>query len=121
VILDLGDQPFRSCPQCRRRHWTREDAKLEKCKRDDAPLEPPRTGRRQQWSSYPTKSEAQAAADASRTELRKKTCVIRRTETVAEHFASWLPSIRGQVRPSTFENYRVNFEAHVRPGDRGRG
>ncbi len=116
LYLDLGDQQFRRCPACRRRYWMG-DGIVQACKRDGTPLEPPRSGRRQQWmSGFASKTDAKAAADEHRTEVRKHAYVVRTKETVAEYFGAWLAAMRRQVRPTTFENYRVNFEAYIRSG-----
>ena len=114
VVLDLGDQIYRQCPTCRRRYWTRDGVRAI-CDRDGMSLSEPASARRQQWlSGFPTKLDAQAAADEKRTEVRQRTYVPRSGETVGEYLTTWLDS-RSNLRPTTRENYGVLVNHYVVP------
>jgi integrase len=114
VVLDLGDQLYRGCPTCRRRYWAR-DGVAETCKRDGAPLEPPRSGRRQSWlGGFPTKRDADAARDEKRTDVRRGTFAPRTDETLADFLAGWLAT-RSNLRPTTREQYEIAVRSYVVP------
>ena len=119
IILDLGDQIYRRCPECKKRYWTRDGVVATCTKHDDdvVALDAPQSGRRQEWrGGFRTKADAIAARDKARARILDGVHVVSSTLTVGEFAEDWLPSMRKQVRPTTFENYRINTSAYILPG-----
>jgi integrase len=114
VVLDLGNQPFRQCPKCKRRFWMR-DITVATCKRDGCALDRPRIGRRQQWlSGFKTKPEAAAAAEDARSKIRTGSYTSRTDETLSDYLGAWLDR-RTDIEPTTRSNYEVTIRAYIAP------
>lgn len=73
--------------------------------------------RRQKWhGGFRTRKEAEAARAKLIHELNSGTYVSPTAMTVDEWIRQhWLPTIRSQVKPSTFDSYRRNLDLHVLP------
>ncbi|MCC5954406.1 MAG: site-specific integrase [Acidimicrobiia bacterium] len=73
--------------------------------------------RRQKWhGSYPTRKAAEAARAEIVAEYHRGTYVEPSKVTLAEWVRdTWLPSMRAQVKPSTWDSYSRNLELHVLP------
>lgn len=81
------------------------------------------TGKRlQKWhGGYRTRKEAEVARTKIVGELHEGTYTPPTTVTFSEWVLErWLPTMRTQVKPSTFESYRRNIEQHVLPRLGGR-
>jgi integrase len=76
------------------------------------------TGKRQQkWhSGYRTKREAEAGLTDLLGRVQSGNYVDASRLTLAEFLTDrWLPARRAALRPSTFESYRMNVDAHIVP------
>lgn len=72
--------------------------------------------RRQKWhGSFRTRKEAEAARARIVHEMNTGTYVEPTTTTFEHWVETWLPTVRTQVKPSTFDSYRRNLELHVLP------
>jgi integrase len=84
----------------------------------DAPPDPV-TGKRRQASKggFRTRREAQEALNEALARLREGTFVLPSQRTLGSFLLEeWLPAVRPpRVRPSTWESYRMNAEAHIVP------
>jgi len=75
-------------------------------------------GRRQQVKrrGFRTKAEAVAALDELRVASRQGTFVTPHRQTVKEFLElDWLPAVRRQLAPSTWESYERNVRHHIVP------
>ncbi len=75
-------------------------------------------GRRQQVKrrGFRTKAEAVAAMDELRAAARQGTFVTPHRQTVKEFLElDWLPAVRRQLAPSTWESYERNVRHHIVP------
>lgn len=76
----------------------------------------PATGKRRRHTPvFPTKREAERAEAKLKTELNEGTHVARQNLKLAGYTKDWLPAMKAQVRPSTWESYERNIRVHVIP------
>lgn len=77
----------------------------------------PSTGRRQQrWrSGFPTRKAAEIALTQALESIDNGHYVTPHRQTVGEFLTEWLEVRRSQLRPSTWDTYRRNIDAHVIP------
>ena len=76
----------------------------------------PATGKRKRLTPvFPTKREAERAEAKLKTELNEGTHVARQNLKLAGYAKDWLPAMKAQVRPSTWESYERNLRVHVIP------
>jgi integrase len=72
--------------------------------------------RRRQWhSGYRTKKDADAALTEILSRLQKGDYVQPSKETLRAYLHEWLDSARANLKPSTWESYKMNVETHVIP------
>ena len=73
--------------------------------------------RRQKWhGSFPTRKQAEAARAELVSQWHRGTYVEPSPTTLAEWVReTWLPSMRSQVKPSTWDSYARNCELHLLP------
>lgn len=78
--------------------------------------------RRQKWhGGFGTRREAEVARAKIVGELHAGTYSEPSRSTLSEWVtAQWLPTVRSQLKPSTFDSYRRNLELHVLPRIGGR-
>ena len=71
-----------------------------------------------EWKGgFPTKREASKALTEMLSGLDEGTHVEPRKLTLSDYLTKqWIPSIRSQVRPTTFSTYRTYAEKYVIPG-----
>jgi integrase len=82
----------------------------------ELPPDPVTGERRRKWHrGYDRKKDAEAALAKLVTSVHDHTYIEPTKTTVAEWVAEWLPSIRADVKRSTWESYRGNLETHVVP------
>lgn len=80
---------------------------------DTAP--PGASRRRRSGSGFPTKAEALAALNAIQTDVAEGTLVTRARLTLGEWLDEWLPGRKGEIRPSTYDNYSYHARLHLKP------
>ena len=72
--------------------------------------------RRQKWhGGFRTRKEAEAARARIVHEINGGTYIEPSKVTFDQWIETWLPTIKTQVKPSTFDSYRRNLELHVLP------
>lgn len=72
--------------------------------------------RRQKWhGGFPTRKEAEAARARIIHETNTGTYIEPTKTTFEQWVETWLPTIKTQVKPSTFDSYRRNLQLHVLP------
>jgi integrase len=74
--------------------------------------------RRQKWhGGFRTRKEAEAARAKMIHEFNSGTYLEPQAITLEQWVGHhWLPTIKGRIKPSTFDSYRRNLELHVLPG-----
>lgn len=66
---------------------------------------------------FPTKKAAQHEMDELRVAARQATFVAPKRQTVKDFLEQdWLPAVRHQLAPSTFDSYERNVRHHIVPG-----
>ncbi len=110
LVAYLGEQPCRKCPTCRKRLWTRDQARpLSECPTCGAELVD-RIEPRQLWKGgFKTRTDAEQGLRRLLHQVDEGTFIAPTKQTFAEYLTeTWLPTI--QVRAST----RVAYKTHVR-------
>jgi len=76
----------------------------------------PATGKRKRHTPvFRTKREAERVEAKLKTELNEGTHVARQNLKFVGYAKEWLPAMKAQVRPSTWESYERNIRVHVIP------
>ena len=114
VVVDHGEQPFRSCPtsKCRGGEWTHQDGELscEKC--GSSPAAPANRRRRIWHGSWLKKGAASDEMTRLLGDAQRGSYVEPAKLTLSEWVEKrWLPSL--SVRASTRQSYARNLRTHV--------
>jgi len=109
VVIDEGDQPARHCADespCKRvRVWVKDDPKAETCPRCGGPLAPPQIERRQRWSTYKLRKDAERALTSILRKLDQGVDAFPVEVLTRVYLGDWLVRHSAYVRPQTHRRY----------------
>src|SRR5580704_7981050 len=119
VVIDEGEQLARHCgsePPCKRvRVWVKDDSKREACPRCGGPLTPSKIERRQRWSTYRLKKDAESALTEILGKLATATDPWPKDMTVREYLGQWIERHSNRIRPRTAHRYHEHLDRHLLP------
>jgi len=119
VVIDEGDQPARHCGSenpCKRvRVWVKDNPTAESCPRCGALLSAPRVERRQRWSTFKRRKDAERALTDILTKLATATDPWPKDMTMREYLGQWIDRHSTLIRPRTAHRYREHLDRHLLP------
>ena len=114
-VIDLGLQPLKRCPTCRKRYWLEREP-LRHCPKCQGPLEDRRERRQEFHTGYASKREAEEELAKALATIATGTYTQPSKILLADFLeAQWLPAIRATIRPTTFLSYKGHVERHIVP------
>jgi integrase len=114
-IIDVGSQHAQRCRSCRKRFWVERSPK-QNCPSCGGDLVEADERRRQTKGGYPTRRACEAAMSKALVAVAQASFVPTTRVTVREFLLEeWLPTIKGTLRPTTYESYRGLCADHIIP------